>query len=273
MRILQNMLRVLDTAMERPAPYGWFHLLWFAISIAAGVFLCWWQSRHPGTRQRKVILWISVVTILLEVYKQINYSFSYENGIQFDYQWYSFPFQFCSTPMYIGLLAALSREGKVHRSAMAYLATFSLFAGLCVMFYPNDVFISTIGINIQTMFCHGSMVAMGIYLLGSGYVKIGKKTLLRAVPVFSACVLLAVVMNEIAYRAGLLKTETFNMFFVSPYCEPSLAVYSIVQRHVAFPWCLLLYIAGFTAAAGIILLVAEGVRRLIQAGKKTPVLR
>ena len=272
MRFFQNVLRIMDTSMTEPIPYGWFHILCFFLAVAAGVLLCLWHKRNPADRQRKVIFWITIVTIVLELYKQINYSFSYENGVTFDYQWYIFPFQFCSTPMYIGLLAGLTREGKVHRSAMAYLATFSLFAGLCVMFYPNDVFISTIGINIQTMYCHGSMVAMGIYLLGTGYVKIEKKTLLRAVPVFSVCVVLAVIMNEIAFRSGLLETETFNMFFVSPHCDPSLVVYSLVQQHVAFPWCLLIYIAGFTAAAGIILLLAGGIGRLIRAMRKTPVL-
>lgn len=271
MAFFRNVLRVMDASMTRPEAYGWFHLLSIGIMIAASVVLCLWHNRYPADRQRKVVLWISVVTIALEVYKQINYSFAYENGIRFDYQWYIFPFQFCSTPMYIGLLAGLTREGKVHRAAMSYLATFSLFAGLCVMFYPNDVFISTIGINIQTMYCHGTMVVMGIYLLGTGYVKIERKTLVRAVPVFSGCVLLAVIMNEIAFRSGLLNTETFNMFFVSPHCEPSLAVYSMVQQKVAFPWCLLIYIAGFTAAAGIVLLLADGVRRLVCAAEKVPV--
>ena len=270
MAFLQNVLRVMDASMETPAPYGWFHLLCFGLAIAAGVFLCLWHRSHPEMRQHKVILWITVITITLEIYKQINYSFSYTDGIRFDYQWFIFPFQFCSTPMYIGLLAGLTHRGKLHQAAMAYLTTFSMFAGICVMFYPNDVFISTIGINIQTMFCHGSMVTMGIYLLGTGYVKIEKKTLLRAVPVFSVCVILAVILNEIAYRSGLLGRETFNMFFVSPYCDPSLVVYSIVQRNVAFPWCLLIYIAGFTAAAGLILLLAGGVRRLTQMGKKIP---
>ncbi len=270
MEFLQNVLRILDTSMQTPESYGWFHLLCFGLTIAAGVLLCVWHNRHPADRQRKVVLWITVVTIALEVYKQINFSFGYENGVQFDYQWYSFPFQFCSTPMYIGLLAGLTRKGKVHRGAMAYLATFSLFAGLCVMFYPNDVFISTIGINIQTMYCHGTMVVIGIYLLGTGYVKIEKKTLLRAVSVFAVCLMLAVIMNEIAYRSGLLETETFNMFFVSPHCEPSLVLYSLVQQKLAFPWCLLVYIAGFSAAAGIVLLLAGGIRRLIGTGKKVP---
>ena len=100
------------------------------------------------------------------------------------------------------------------------------------------------------------------YLLQSGYVQLEHKTILKATPVFAICVAMAAVMNEVAYRTGLLEEETFNMFFISPYCEPHLLVYSSVQEVVPFPWCLVLYILGFTAAAYIVLLAAMGIAHL-----------
>jgi len=261
MSFLASVLRLLDTGMTTPKPYGWFHLLWFVLWVAAAIAVSVLHKKHP-TNQRKVVFWITVAVVILEIYKQINYSFSYENGIVGDYQWYIFPFQFCSTPMYIGLIASLTKKGKIHESAMAYLTTFALFAGAAVMFYPTTVFISTIGVNIQTMVCHGSMIFIGIYLLATGYVKIEHKTILKAVPTFAVLVTLAAIMNEIAYRTGLLATEDFNMFFISPYCDPHLPVYSIVQEHVPFPWCLILYVIGFTAAAYIMLLLAMLIKKI-----------
>ncbi|MBO5316939.1 MAG: YwaF family protein [Oscillospiraceae bacterium] len=262
MEILQNLLRIMDVDMERPGLYGWFHLLWLGITILTAVALCRW---YPKDRKpHGLILTVTVAMILLEIYKQINYSFSYTNGITYDYQWYAFPFQFCSTPMYVGLLAALTRKGRIHDAACAYLATFAVFAGVCVMLYPADVFIDTVGINIQTMICHGSMIFLGVYLLYSGYVKLEHKTVLKAAAVFAVCVGLAMGMNELAHATGLLERETFNMFFISPYCAPSLPVYSLVQRVVPYPLNLVIYIAGFTLAAYLILLVAMGVRRLGQ---------
>lgn len=261
MIFLENILRILDAQMTRPELYGWFHIVSLLLTVAATVALCRWGKQWEP---RRVVLITAVIVALLEVYKQINYSFSYENGIHFDYQWYAFPFQFCSTPMYIGLLAGLTRKGKVHEAANAYLATYAIFAGVCVMLYPATVFISTVGINIQTMVCHGSMIVIGIYLLSTGYVKAEHKTILKAAPVFAACVALACVMNEIAYRTGLLKTETFDMFFISPYGTPSLPVYSLVQGIVAFPWCLVIYVAAFTLAAHLILLAAMGMKALFK---------
>lgn len=258
----QSVLRFLDASMETPEPYGWFHLAWLAFSVLAIVPLKKW-AKNP----QKVIWFTAVAVTLLEVYKQINYSFSYTEGISFDYQWYAFPFQFCSTPMYVGLLAGLVKPGKLRDSLWAYLATYALFAGLSVMVYPVSVFISTIGVNLQTMICHGSMITVGVYLLCTGAVKPELKTLWKAVPVFGVCLVLAVGMNEVAHATGLLERETFNMFFVSPYCEPSLPVYSLVQGAVAYPWCLILYIFGFTVAAGLMLLLFRGAAKL--AAKKT----
>lgn len=262
MEFLQTLLKILDASMEKPTLYGWYHLLWLGLTALGTYLLCRFR---PNVK--KTLLYTALVVIFLEIYKQINYTFSYEGTITADYQWYIFPFQFCSTPMYASLLAGLVKPGKVSDSLKAYLGTFSLFAGLCVMFYPGDVFISTIGINIQTMICHGSMVAIGIYLLYSGDVALKHRTILKAVPVFSVCVALAAVMNEIAYRTGLLETETFNMFFISPHCDPHLPVYSLVQGVVPFPWCLALYILGFSAASYIILLLAMGIKAMLSPQK------
>ncbi len=62
-----------------------------------------------------------------------------------------FPFQFCSTLMYIGLLAVLIINQRVHKALCAYLCTFAIFAGTAVMIYRDDVYASIVGINIQTM--------------------------------------------------------------------------------------------------------------------------
>ena len=263
-------LELLDLEMERPQIYGWFHILWLVITVVSTVLLCRWGKKASHRQVCNIVLAVAVIVAVLEIYKQVNYTFSVmeDGSIRADYQWYAFPFQFCSTPMYVGLLAGVIRKGKVHQALCAFLSSYAIFAGVCVMLYPADVFIQTIGINIQTMICHGSMITVGVYLLYSGHVKAEHKTILKAVPVFATGVALAAVMNEIAYASGLLESETFNMFFISPHCDPSLPVYSLVQQHVPYPWCLIIYILAFSLAAYIILLLAIGAKRLSN-NKKT----
>lgn len=263
MSFLTDVLRFFDLRMERPGLYGWFHLLWLALTVAGTLWLCIRYRNASAEKIRRLVLVTAIIVAVLEAYKQINFGFSYTDGITFDYAWYAFPFQFCSTPMYVGLIAGLTRKGRVHTAACAYLSTYAVFAGICVMLYPSSVFVDVIGINIQTMVCHGSMIVIGIYLLCSGYVKLEHRTILRAMPVFGICVLLALTMNEAAHLTGLLETDTFDMFFISPYCEPSLPVYSLVQKVVPFPWCLFIYVFAFTLAAYLVLLAGIGIKALI----------
>lgn len=265
MHFLGEIIKLLDAQMKAPKPYEWFHLLFVALTIILTIVLCV-VCKHKTRRQVLAIVFgTAIVVTILEIYKQINFTFSYDGEkITADYMWYAFPWQFCSMPMYVGLLAGIFRKGKIHEALCAFLATYSIFAGICVMAYPADVFVGEIGINIQTMVCHGSMITIGVYLLYTGYVKMEHRTILKALPVFLGAVSCAAIMNEVAYRTGLLKTDTFNMFFISPYVDPSLPVYSLVQEKLAYPWSLIVYVLAFTLAAYLILLVSMAVRKLVK---------
>ena len=253
--MLEMLFNIMEWKMPTPTLFGWFHILCLLLTVGVTVLLCWLYKRGYIKHVASVVFVMAVVVIVLEIYKQFQYSFSYDAGVQFDYQWYAFPWQFCSTPMYVGYLAALSR-GKLQSFLYSYLATFAMFAGLCVMIYPGDVFTSSVWINIQSMVCHGSMIVIGVFLYYTGAVKIEHKTILKATAVFSVAVGIAVILNELAVLIGIVPNETFNMFFVSRHCDPSLPVYSIVQGLVPYPWCLFIYILGFTAASYILLLLA-----------------
>ena len=258
MSFWQSLLRLLDVSMEKPDLYSWFHILSLIITVVSTALLSLRYRHERRAAIRKMVLTVALIVTALEVYKQVNFCFGYEDGISFSYQWYAFPFQFCSTPMYAGLIAGFTKKGKVHAAANAYLASYAVFAGLCVMLYPATVFTETVGINVQTMVCHGSMIAVGVCLLTTGYVKADARSFRMAAAVFGVCIALAVIMNEIAYRTGILENNDFNMFFISPYSTSSLPVYCIVQELVPFPLCLVIYVAAFSLAAFLVLQAAKG---------------
>ena len=258
MSFFEKILQIFNAKMQRPEPWGWFHLLFWGMTVGAAVLLCVLHKKDKPERVRRVVLTVAIIVTLLEIYKQINFSFG--SSTTFDYQWYAFPFQFCSTPMYVGLLAGMIKKGRVHDALCAYLATYAMFAGLITMCIPNDIYIETIGINIQTSVCHGSMITVAIYLFYSGHVKLQHKTILKAMSVFACTMGVAMILNEIAYRSGL--EETFNMFYISPYQTPSLLVYKDVQAVVPFPFCTVIYFLGFSLAAYLILLFAMGIGKL-----------
>ena len=124
-----DLLRILDTKMEEPELFGWFHIVFLALSFIAAAILCLLHKNASQERVRNIVFGVAVVVILLEIYKQINYSFSYADwNVAFQYQWYAFPWQFCSMPMYVGFLAGIFRKGRIHDSLCAFLATYAVFA-------------------------------------------------------------------------------------------------------------------------------------------------
>ena len=258
MNILKNFLLLLDSEMTIPTSYGVFHIIFLLVVIMTTFLLCKYFKDCSETTFRKIIFITWIIIFTLEVYKQVIFSFNYnDNSITWDYQWYAFPFQLCSTPLYILPLIFLFKDGKIHQAAIAYTATFALFGGIAVMIYPGDVFIETIGINFQTMIHHGSQVIMGIFCLVHERKRFNLKYYLKGIPVFIIVLSIAVLSNIIVYNIfqKLLIDETFNMFYVGPYFPSTLPLLNIIYPLVPYIVFLLLYTIGFTLISYIIFFV------------------
>lgn len=255
--IFEEVLALLDKRMATPGWFGWFHLLCVAIVISLCILIVFKAHKISDKAFHSTLGITSVLLLLLEVYKQLNFSYNHASD-SWSYQWYAFPFQFCSTPMYVMLAASLIPQEKIRKSLYAFLGTYALFAGTAVMIYPNDVFIETIGINIQTMIHHGMMVVIGVFIYVSGKVKISHKTILYALPTFLTLVSIALTAN-ILYGAFGDPEQTFNMFFISPYYKCTLPILSLIYEKVPYLVFLPCYIIGFTATGYIMSLIAMGI--------------
>ena len=258
--LFEQLLALLDKSMSTPTWGGWFHLLCVAAVVALCVVVIK-KARNLSDRQLNMILGITAGTLMvLEIYKQFNFSYKYTED-SWGYQWYAFPFQFCSTPMYVMLAAAIVKNERVKTSLYAFLATYALFAGSAVMVYPNDVFIETIGINIQTMIHHGTMVVVGVLMYASGRVPLSHKNILRALPTFGVLVGIALTAN-LLYGAVGDPEQTFNMFFISPYYRCTLPILSAIYGKIPYLAFLSCYVFGFSAAGYIMSLGAMGIQKL-----------
>lgn len=258
-----------DLEMTTPTNYGWFHLLWIAIIIAISVLLCSKFKDSDDKIFRKIVLITWIVMVVLEIYKQLIFSLSHNGEVfTWDYQWYAFPFQFCSSPLYGLPFIAFLPSGRVRDAFISFFAYFSLFAGVAVFLYPNDVFISTIGINIQTMVHHGAQIFIGVFLIARNRKSLTHKFFLSGVTVFAAFVIVAMILNVSVHNmllsAGI--DETFNMFYVSPYFDCTLPVLSSIDAILPYPVFACVYVFGFTIVAMIIYFISRGVVRIIEKG-------
>jgi uncharacterized membrane protein YwaF len=259
MNAFEKFLTVLDGRMTTPTPYGWFHLMWIGIMIGMIVLVSFTCKKLNDKQFRIICIVTASVLILFEIYKQLNFSFDTKTGT-WSYRWYAFPFQFCSTPMYVLLLAGIVKKGKFRDFLCSFIATFGVFGGLVVMLYPGDVFISTIGVDIQTMLHHSTQIVMGVFMYVSGRAKLEHKTVLKGFAVFIVLMAMALCMNIIFHFAG--DGSKFNMFYIGPYIPCQMAILSTIYANVPYVIFLMIYALGFALAGYLVLLSAMGIGKL-----------
>ncbi len=259
--------------MAEPKVFGLYHIICIVIVIL-GTILLTKKVKNPNNKTLKVILLISgIIMLLLEIYKQLTFLTEYDEQTKtWDYSWYGFPFQFCSTPMYLMLIFVLLKPGKFQEAILCFLATFSIFGGLTVYAYPEQVFTERVGVNIQTMVHHGLQLVIGYYLIASGTVKINFKTLLKGSFVFLVLFLIALLMNIVVYNTGITNGDEFNMFYIGPYYECILPLVNLFYPNefniFSYLGFLILYVGGFIFVSGIVLLIAQGLKMLYFKFKK-----
>jgi hypothetical protein len=259
MNFLNSLMESLNGQMNRPVSYqsfseSWFHYLSFLIVIVLAIAAVQRMKNASDKKWRIFTLSVALLLIGFEIYKQLN--FSYTNN--WNYRWYAFPFQFCSTPMYVALLAGILKKGPIQNALYAFLGTFGLFAGTAVMLIPNDVFITTIGINIQTMIHHGAMVVIGA-AIAAHKLKL-QKQILPATIVFAVTLIIAMFLN--IWHNSFIQEGTFNMFFINPVYKNHLPILSMIQPLVPYPIFLAIYTIGFGFAAYIVLNISLGIKKL-----------
>ena len=285
MELLKKIIIFFSSEMEKPTNFRWFHLMFIAIVVVATVLLCVFLKNAKEKTFRTILLVCWIVMVALETYKQIINTWEYDaetDSIIRDYIWRTFPFQLCSSPLYVLPFIVFLPKGHVRDAMMAFMAFFSLFGGLGVFAYPGNVFVETIGINIKTMVHHGLQVVLGIYIAVYNRKKIGIMYYLKGAIVFVALMMIALIMNIVGYHlmvsAGMdvtLDKNRFNMFYIGPYhkCQelPILDEIHPIVGPVAF---IFIYLFGFLAIGMIIFGITYGIISLVnfinkKVGKKS----
>ena len=270
MNFFEKFLISLKGTMPTPTNYGWFHLMFVALAITAIVLLCIFARDIKDKTFRRIVLGCWIVMVVLELYKQLVYSINDVGGTAvWKYQWYAFPYQLCSTPIYVLPFVIFMKDGKVRDSVIAFVCTFAMFGGLVVFLYPNDVFVETIGINFQTMIHHGLQLVLGVYFMVYFRKKLNWLFFAKGIITFLVTCAVAMTLNIVLYHAVMVNNgQTFNMFYFSPYFPCTLALLGdIVWPNVPYIVFLLIYVLGFILAAAIIYAIQYYIIKGVQKSK------
>ena len=260
MNSFEKILYMLQQAqMETPVAYGWFHWMWIAIVVISLIVLFLFRKKYSNKQLKMVLGVYGIVALILEVTKQVMWSFNYNvatNLITWDYQWYAAPFQLCTTPIFASIICLFLKDGKVRDAILSYMAFVTILGGFMTILIPDSCFTKDILINVHTMWLHCGSFVVSVYLIMTGAVKIQKQSFKNGFIVFLIFVLLAEILNIGIYNFGILNGETFNMFYISPYFISVLPVFDVIQQNVPFILYLLIYIIAIFLGALVVYFIA-----------------
>jgi len=257
--------------MKTPTLFGWYHISCLVIVFILLFLLYKTKDKHNEKRLKIILGTYGIIALILEILKQIIWSFNYDitlNLVTWDYQWYAFPFQLCTTPIYISVICLFLKPTRLRDYLLSYMAFFTILGSISTMVYPTSCFVSDILVNIHTMYLHLGSFIVSVYLLMTNTVKTNIESLKKAIIVFISFIIIANTLNIIFYNSGILNGETFNMFYISPHFISSLPVFNVIQENVPYTLFLIIYIVALILGAFIIYYLSKLIKYLFDKGEK-----
>lgn len=111
--------RVLMTTawhMDPPALFGGFHIAATLIAAASAAFCAFFAMRLTESGRVRLLSVCGWLLLIMEVYKQLFLYFVVNDGV---YDWWYFPFQLCSVPMYLCIILPVFYRASVRHGTVS----------------------------------------------------------------------------------------------------------------------------------------------------------
>lgn len=269
---LQHILEYTAWRMEVPPMFGAFHIaaVLVAVIIAAAGALC--AKRLSVSGRIRFLAVCGWVLVIMEVYKQL-FLYCVVNGGTYD--WWYFPFQLCSVPVYLCiLLPFLCRGADGVRSSAAgpvftFLAVYTFTGAAAALIIPEDYLRSYVTLTLHGFIWHGILLMISLTILLSRMADLSRRGFARATVLFLVMCAAAVCINiaveplmAASYAEGLIPHSYAAMFYLNPYHLSPQPLVDIIQKSAGIPLGLALYVISIIAVSGLLCLLF---RRLVSA--------
>ena len=161
-------------------------------------------------RQDRFFFCCGLILLASEIWKQWTLTFQLNHGV---YNFWYFPFQLCSVPMYVCLILPWVRSGKLYQALLAFLMDFSLLGGIFA-------FCDTSGMHYRysASYCPLLCLALRPDRHRRSPPDISERKTQDKSPYrgpalcYLICCLIATGLNLFCYQYG-----SINMFYISPH--------------------------------------------------------
>lgn len=214
---MKTILQMTAWTMTPPRPYSLFHILLALGGSASALVLAFLLSRRGRTLRR--LFACGLILGAGELYKQLFLTLIVHPGV---YDWWYFPFQLCSIPMYLCLLLPVLPV-RTRIPVLVFLRDFGLLGGFMALAEPSGLMHSYLSLTLHGFLWHFFLLFIGFtchFSFGSGEAFRSLRGFLQCLPIYLGCCLIALAINLAAGPAA-----DIAMFYLSPYHPSPQAVF------------------------------------------------
>ena len=238
------LLQLTARPMTLPPLWGSFHILFLVLGAIAALIFSRLAAGCGERGARRIYLTVFVILAAGEIYKQL---FSYYIVMKGSYDWWIFPFQLCSMPIYLTPLAAFLPDGRARRTICTFLMDFSLLGAIATLAYPAGIMREYLALTLHGFLWHIVLLFLGLFILMHGDADLSARGFFRTLPLFGLCCALAELFNCLFHSRGEI-----NMFYISPFEISTQPVFSDIDRILSRPAGIALYLLAAAAGAGLL---------------------
>ena len=247
--------------MDAPLLFGAFHIAAALITAAAAVGSAVFFARRASSScstESSLVRTLSVtgwILAILEIYKQL-FLFHVVNGGAYD--WWFFPFQLCSVPMYLCILLPFTRGG-LRGTFLTFMGGYTFISAAATLVFPEDILRPYVSLTIHGFVWHGLLLFISLLILLTGSADSSPRGLLKAAGLFAVLCVIAVMINiavePLMHAMPGLPHNWAAMFYMNPYHISPQPVVDSIQKAAGIPAGLVLY-AIVTATAGSLVIAS-----------------
>ncbi len=210
--------------------------------------------------QRSDILFFlcGVIMFVSEIWKQLTLTFVLGGG---SYNWWYFPFQLCSIPMYLLLLYPWLRGERPRRILLTFLMSYTLLGGIAVFADTSGLHYPLPSLTVHSYLWHILLILVGI-LSALVYFRCAHEKALRAFAGSTGLYLFYCVLAEL-FNLAFDRFGTINMFYINPGYQMQQIVFSNLSVRIGNTPAILLYIASTIFGAFLLFLIWQFIFRLL----------
>ena len=268
MNIIEKIMKATIYPIDRPEAYGLYHILFMIISLVIIITFCYLMRKNNDKTFRIVLISMGSFLILTEIYKQLYYL--YAIGVD-GYDWDILPFQLCSVPMYISVIAGCMKKCKVRDCILEYLVTIGFLGGIMAYVEPSGILHDDLFKLLHSSIWHAMLIWIALYILFTKNANFRIKDYPKALIILAGVVIVATTLNLVFKDKA---SVGFNMCYISPFRNTPLAVFkdfdvffkNLLGDYPGRIISIIIYLSGVSLGGFVIYLVSYYLKKL--ASKK-----